>query len=303
MKKIEPGDRVSFLHENMQGVVIRMIDSDEVEVFVEGYGNIPVNLDELVVMEIKQKPKANSIEQKVALSVHGFQLSLSKLKEGSFRHHLFNGNNASAIYNVYLWRKNKFSFVRSGILDAFACQFIMDYNYPNEIDLPHFGIQIISSPTECMLFPTLIQCEVKIKNKHLLQTPIFIPELDSEAYLFKIENGLASTTQEEEVEERSIPSKSERPNDVVDLHLEKIAKIKDLHSNEYLQYQLDYFEKVLNAAIMHEMPKITFIHGVGSGILQAKIIKILKTYPQVKKHKLETQGPMAYAATIVSFVY
>ena len=69
---------------------------------------------------------------------------------------------------------------------------------------------------------------------------------------------------------------------VVDLHIgELIENISELESKDMLQIQKDYFVKCLESAIENNFHKVTFIHGVGNGILKNTIIKILKDYEDI----------------------
>lgn len=66
---------------------------------------------------------------------------------------------------------------------------------------------------------------------------------------------------------------------VVDLHIgELIENILGLSSLDMLNIQIDTFKKVLENAIKNEYHKITFIHGVGNGVLKETIIKELEYY-------------------------
>ena len=42
--------------------------------------------------------------------------------------------------------------------------------------------------------------------------------------------------------------------------------------------QTEYFKKMLDSAIAAEYNKVTFIHGVGNGVLKNAIIEELKNY-------------------------
>ncbi len=66
---------------------------------------------------------------------------------------------------------------------------------------------------------------------------------------------------------------------VVDLHIgELIDNILGLSSLDMLKIQIDTFKKVLNSAITNDYKKVTFIHGVGNGVLKDAIIKDLEDY-------------------------
>ena len=42
--------------------------------------------------------------------------------------------------------------------------------------------------------------------------------------------------------------------------------------------QIDYFKRMLESAITAEYTKVTFIHGVGNGVLKNAVIEELKNY-------------------------
>lgn len=66
---------------------------------------------------------------------------------------------------------------------------------------------------------------------------------------------------------------------VVDLHIgEIIDNISGLSSHDMLDLQLNYFKKAFQSAVSEDYAKITFIHGVGNGVLKAAIIKELDDY-------------------------
>ncbi|PLX07295.1 MAG: hypothetical protein C0598_13250 [Marinilabiliales bacterium] len=65
----------------------------------------------------------------------------------------------------------------------------------------------------------------------------------------------------------------------VDLHIaELVDNISGMSSSDMLLYQKDYFKKTLDSAIAAEYNKVTYIHGVGNGVLKNEIIKELDNY-------------------------
>ncbi|HMM11250.1 MAG TPA: DUF2027 domain-containing protein [Bacteroidales bacterium] len=63
---------------------------------------------------------------------------------------------------------------------------------------------------------------------------------------------------------------------VVDLHIgELVTNISGLSSHDMFKIQIEYFHKALNSAIMEEYNKVTFIHGVGNGVLRNAIVEAL----------------------------
>ena len=65
----------------------------------------------------------------------------------------------------------------------------------------------------------------------------------------------------------------------VDLHIGSLVdNILGLSSHDMFNIQMDYFKKMLDSAIVAEYSKVTFIHGVGNGVLKNAIIEELKKY-------------------------
>jgi hypothetical protein len=72
---------------------------------------------------------------------------------------------------------------------------------------------------------------------------------------------------------------------IVDLHIGEIVdNIAGLNSHDMLMLQMNYFRKALESAIAEEYRKVTFIHGVGNGVLKNNIIKELEIYSNTEHH-------------------
>lgn len=66
---------------------------------------------------------------------------------------------------------------------------------------------------------------------------------------------------------------------IVDLHIgELVDNILGLSSHDMFNIQKDYFRKMLDSAIAADYNKVTFIHGVGNGVLKNAIIEELQHY-------------------------
>ncbi|MCF6170301.1 MAG: DUF2027 domain-containing protein [Bacteroidales bacterium] len=66
---------------------------------------------------------------------------------------------------------------------------------------------------------------------------------------------------------------------VIDLHIgEVVDNIAGLSSRDMFNIQLDYFRKTLESAIKNDYRKITYIHGVGNGVLKNAIINEMENY-------------------------
>jgi hypothetical protein len=69
----------------------------------------------------------------------------------------------------------------------------------------------------------------------------------------------------------------------IDLHISALdSDYQNLEKHEIMQAQLDYFEKTLEDAMIHQYKKLIYIHGIGNGSLKSELRRILKTYPDIQ---------------------
>ena len=61
----------------------------------------------------------------------------------------------------------------------------------------------------------------------------------------------------------------------VDLHIEAIPGGSNVPKGQQLQFQMDIFKRIIRENLSHKGMKISFIHGIGDGILKAAIRKEL----------------------------
>ena len=61
----------------------------------------------------------------------------------------------------------------------------------------------------------------------------------------------------------------------IDLHIEAIPGGRNIPKGQQLQFQMETFRKVIRENMSHRGMKITFVHGIGDGILKAAIRKDL----------------------------
>lgn len=136
---------------------------------------------------------------------------------------------------------------------------------------------------------------------------MFLNEI--EVHPVAAESEIEEKKEEEEIKTQH--AKQEKPEEVinkhktgpreavVDLHIgELIEDYSKMSSTEMLNYQLNYFVKCLEGAIRNYLTKVTFIHGVGDGVLKNKMYEILYTYENVKTKDASLKN-FGYGATEV----
>ena len=104
-----------------------------------------------------------------------------------------------------------------------------------------------------------------------------------DADLMKIvKEGVGSQTPKKDLVKQAAPidkHKTGQGEATVDLHIaELVDNIAGLSSHDMFNIQMDYFRKMLESAIAADYTKVTFIHGVGNGVLKNAIIEELKKY-------------------------
>ncbi len=71
----------------------------------------------------------------------------------------------------------------------------------------------------------------------------------------------------------------------IDLHIGAILdNILGLSSHDMFNIQVDHFKKALKSGIHEDYHKLTFIHGVGNGVLKNAIIKEIENYEGLENH-------------------
>jgi hypothetical protein len=89
---------------------------------------------------------------------------------------------------------------------------------------------------------------------------------------------------------------------VVDLHIEELVKdFSDMSNAQIISHQLNYFLYEMDQAVLNKLHKITFIHGVGQGVLKSAIREELKKYPNIRFGEAPAEK-YGYGATEVEFI-
>lgn len=89
----------------------------------------------------------------------------------------------------------------------------------------------------------------------------------------------------------------------VDLHIEELLEnYGNMSNGEIIQVQLRHFQNTLDEAILNNMTRIIFIHGVGTGRLKNEIHTILKSLDGIRFCDASYQR-YGYGATEVTILY
>lgn len=310
------GDRVRLLHGNEEGVITKISSGGKVEIEIEDGFRIPALKNEVVVISavealhfggekseltplIETKPqKTDSNEKSVFLAyipLNDKELSIY-LCNNSDRDYLvmaseLYGDNCHTIISEQIAAKNTIKIGGKSIQ-----QFE---------DWPPLLIQFF--PIHKKIEKTQVSFERKLKFKAsaFFKSKGIAPILNKSGYVFK----MSDSTKEidirqlnEELNENSTAPKTQfqKPQKEIDLHIEKLTNNHFSMSNsEMFRLQMETFERNLNYAIASGMDEITFIHGIGNGILRKEIHKYLSQLENIKYFQDTQKSRFGYGATLV----
>ena len=88
---------------------------------------------------------------------------------------------------------------------------------------------------------------------------------------------------------------------VVDLHIDALLKdYSEMSNAQIIVYQLNQFLYEMDQALLNHFQKVTFIHGVGEGVLRSAIREELKKFPNIKYNDAPSEK-FGHGATEVIF--
>ena len=88
------------------------------------------------------------------------------------------------------------------------------------------------------------------------------------------------------------------PESLIDLHAEALGLDEEsISSKDILLEQLSTFNKSLDNAIVFGLGEITFIHGVGQGVLRKEILKAIRNRKEIKYWEDAQKEKFGYGAT------
>jgi hypothetical protein len=308
------GDFVRFVDEKMEGFVTRIIDDQMIGVTGDDDFERPV------------------LASKVT-TVHGYEANGTKIKAGEINEAqiptaefvtkgvylgLVNDAKVNSVMHFYLINDTSYQ-----LLAALTTENLLKYKGEFAgIVTPKSAIKIYSAQlADMQLWPKLlfditfyttqnikpaepIHIIERLKAKDLAGQKKKLPLLADAGWLIQLDEPELVIDAQKLKESFYKPAEEKveitKPATEVDLHIDKLrADHNFLNSNEMLAAQLSHFNKTLDAAIVHQLPEITFIHGAGNGILRHELHKSLGKNNKVQTFMDARKEKFGYGATKV----
>lgn len=308
--KYKLGEFVRFVEERREGYITRIIDDQTIAVTDEDGFEIPVLASQVtrvhgkgagdeVTNDTKQVTETEFISSGIYLAV------VSDKKAGSVVHiNLVNATSYQLLTTFTTEKSNKFIGEFNGIIRPKSAVQMYSASL-NELDQwPKIHLQILLSAPEASEFKKPIEFTEKFRAKDFsgakktseyLEHPAWLIQLDSNEPIIDPQK-LKESFYKPAAEKLQV----ENPGKEIDLHIEKLREdYQFLKSSEILDIQLAFFRKTLDAAIVHKLPSVIFIHGSGNGTLRNEICKVVSKHPQVKTFMDAYKEKFGYGATEV----
>lgn len=312
--KYKLGEFVRFVNEKREGIITRIIDEDTITVTDDDGFEIPVLASQVTRVHGKSEIIDNveadneSTKNTDQFISNGLYLSITDDKRvGSVVYfHLVNSSSWEIPFTFSTEKQQEFKGEAIGILKPNSSIEIFSASL-NELDLwPkfHFECLFFSKTKTELKKPISYSDKFKAKDfstskKHqaILAKDAWTFQLDMEAPIIDPQK-LKESFYKGNEDKIEIPN----PGQEVDLHIEKLRD--DFHflsNSEILNIQINQFKKCLDAAIVHKLSSIVFIHGTGNGVLRTELHKFISKHPQVKTFMDARKEKFGYGATEVFF--
>ncbi len=308
--KFKLGEFVRFVDERREGYITRIIDDATIAVTDDDGFEIPVLASQVTRVHGKSTEISTEMESpskpQAKFEGEGIFLALADDKRiGSVVHfHLINSSSYQLLITVNTEKQHKTKGEFAGIVMPGSSAQIYSASL-NELDLwPtfHFQILLYSAADQPLKQPLLIT--EKFRAKDFSGTKKQAPLINQQAWLIQLDapEPIIDAQKLKESFHKPVSEKMDIPNPgkQVDLHIDKLRDDHQfLNTGEILEIQLSHFRKSLDAAIVHKLPSIIFIHGVGNGTLRNEMHKIISKHPQVKTFMDAYKEKFGYGATEV----
>lgn len=336
---IKQGDRVKFLNDVGEGIVVSIIDKKTVMVKTEDEFDVPVLMKDLIVVESGRETREETINSNITMGneeeierdkpdensiitddeiVYAVQLE----NNTSIVSYLVNSSSYYLYYTVGQKKEGEMLSLGTGKLEPdtkVSINEIHSLNVDEKVILhvnilfygPGFYKAIQPLGRKIEFLPSDIYSGIILKeNDYLVQkAAVFnlynFKKADDDFSNKTLEGDLSKLLAEKKKNDSSSGTKAqslkkEKNIIEVDLHIHEIVDdYKHLSNGEIIDIQLSRFKTSLETAIIHKNKRIVFIHGVGNGKLKFELRKKLDKEYPKLKYQDASFKEYGYGATMV----
>ncbi|TFF35378.1 Smr/MutS family protein [Mucilaginibacter psychrotolerans] len=312
--KYKLGDFVRFVDEKMEGYVTRIIDEQMIGVTGDDDFEIPVLASKVTFVHGHAKLVGDERPEDIIevdlpagefKSKGVFVAVIADARANSVVHlHLVNETSYQLLASVSTEQNKQYKGEFAGIIEPRSYAKVYSAKLADLQLWPKLLFRVLfhTKQNQPALAPLDVSEQFKAKDFSGAKKNVpFINQLGWMIQLDEAELVIDAQKLKESffkpAEEKQVVAK---PQSEVDLHIEKLRTDHHfLGSSEILNIQLTNFKHALDAAIVHQMPEITFIHGTGNGTLKNELHKLLSKSNKVQTFMDARKEKFGYGATKV----
>ena len=307
--KFKLGDFVRFVDERIEGYITRIINEETVAVTDQDDFEIPVLTSQITWVHGHEPADRKKQEENESINTENFQQQgiflavVADDRTSSVVHfHLLNQSNFKLLATLKTERDGHFKGEFGGEVAEQSIQKVYSATLSELDKWPEFHIQLLRYTGRDIKPDLPLFITRKFRGKDFAGAKKQIPLTKSSGWLVELdepEMKIDAQKLKESFHKPAIEKKEiENPGKQVDLHIEVLRDdYQFLNSSEILDIQLNFFKKSLEAAIVHKLDSIIFIHGTGNGTLKNEIHKFIGKHPQVKTFMDAHKEKFGYGAT------
>ncbi|KAA8479954.1 uncharacterized protein DUF2027 [Arcticibacter tournemirensis] len=307
------GEFVRFVDEKREGYITRIFSDDMIGVTGDDDFEIPVPANKVTRVhghvyeqQVTDQNAAQNVAPSAAFETKGIYLAVAPdQRKGSVVYfHLVNSTSFQLLITLVTEKGKELKGEFAGIINPASSTRIFTASL-SELDMwPTFHLQALYFTTQNIALPEPLKIKEKFKAKDFAGAKKPVPLLKQDAWLIRLdeEDLVIDPVKLKESFFKAPEVKKEiaKPLQEVDLHIEKLRDDHQfLSKTEILKIQLEHFKKSLDAAIVHKLQSIIFIHGAGNGTLRMEIHKSVGRNPHVKTFMDARKEKFGYGATEV----
>jgi hypothetical protein len=337
--KYQQGDRVILLHSGEEGEIVEFINNQMALVEVDGV-RFPVYLDQIDFPYFKRfsaKPEIKKAKPKIFIEDVRKEKATAKYKVGEglwlsflpvfdkdvfdddiveyFKIYLVNQTEDHLDFGYWLRLNGVVDFELKNEIFPLSDFYLHDVPFESLNDSPKFDFDFSLHISDKKKAPH-VEAFVKVKAKQIFMKIEEIKMKQEAHFAYLILQEYPDRAVEEKTDLSKLANagfkiyehgKVNRQNleaarSVVDIHIEKLTEgWKGLSNAAILDLQLKTFEKYYELALLHHLPQLIIIHGVGTGKLRDEIHDILRLKKEVKSFVNQFHPNFGFGATEIFF--
>ena len=308
------GDFVRFVDEKREGYITRIIDNQTVGVTDTDGFEIPAVVSNLTHVHghvtnptIHQENKSLPITLEDFNEIGVFLAVMEDHKASSVVHfNLLNRTSYQLLLTLTTDKKGLYKGEFASVVQAKTNSQIYSDNLADIEIWPEFIFQILSFTPTNVKPKVPLNLVKKFRAKDFSGAKKEVSGLERYAWVIQLDEPVplidAQKLKESFFKVPNVQPIIAKPAAEVDLHIEKLRDdYQFLAQSEIINIQLAHFQQTLDAAIVHQLPSIVFIHGVGNGTLRHHIHKAISKHPQVRTFMDARKEKFGFGATEVVF--